>query len=62
MWLEREISAAIQQRIGKTLGMIQALADRRHFERKEDLIPSRRNESLFSIVYSGHIHSTKCFL
>ena len=47
VWLEREISAGIQQRIGpeyaSPLGILQALAD------GTKLLPSRGNSSLFSI-------------
>nr|YP_009679658.1 NdhA [Trichopus zeylanicus subsp. travancoricus]QDP69973.1 NdhA [Trichopus zeylanicus subsp. travancoricus] len=53
VWLEREISAAIQQRIGPEyagpLGILQALADGTKLLFKEDLLPSRGNIRLFSI-------------
>nr|QUB02730.1 NADH-plastoquinone oxidoreductase subunit 1 [Streptolirion volubile] len=53
VWLEREISAAIQQRIGPEyagpFGILQALADGIKLLLKEDLIPSRGDISLFSI-------------
>nr|AGQ55726.1 NADH dehydrogenase subunit 1 [Alstroemeria aurea] len=53
VWLEREISAAIQQRIGPEyagpLGILQALADGTKLLLKEDLLPSRGDIRLFSI-------------
>lgn len=53
VWLEREISAAIQQRIGPEyagpLGILQALADGIKLLFKEDLFPSRGDIRLFSI-------------
>nr|YP_010447688.1 NADH dehydrogenase subunit 1 [Lactoris fernandeziana]DAZ89823.1 TPA_asm: NADH dehydrogenase subunit 1 [Lactoris fernandeziana] len=53
VWLEREISAALQQRIGPEyagpLGILQALADGTKLLFKEDLIPSRGDIRLFSI-------------
>nr|YP_009093854.1 NADH dehydrogenase subunit 1 [Luzuriaga radicans]AIT16042.1 NADH dehydrogenase subunit 1 [Luzuriaga radicans] len=53
VWLEREISAAIQQRIGPEyagpLGILQALADGTKLLFKEDLVPSRGDIRLFSI-------------
>nr|WKF50478.1 NADH-plastoquinone oxidoreductase subunit 1 [Iris kolpakowskiana]WKF50736.1 NADH-plastoquinone oxidoreductase subunit 1 [Iris kolpakowskiana] len=53
VWLEREISAAIQQRIGPEyagpLGILQALADGTKLLFKEDLLPSRGNIRLFSV-------------
>nr|QKE31437.1 NADH-plastoquinone oxidoreductase chain 1 [Cardiocrinum cordatum] len=53
VWLEREISAAIQQRIGPEyagpLGILQALADGTKLLFKEDLLPSRGDIRLFSI-------------
>nr|YP_009864210.1 NADH-plastoquinone oxidoreductase chain 1 [Petermannia cirrosa]QKE32205.1 NADH-plastoquinone oxidoreductase chain 1 [Petermannia cirrosa] len=53
VWLEREISAAIQQRIGPEyagpLGILQALADGTKLLLKEDLLPSRGDIRLFSV-------------
>ncbi|KAJ0703994.1 putative NADH:ubiquinone oxidoreductase, subunit 1/F420H2 oxidoreductase subunit H [Helianthus annuus] len=53
VWLEREISAGIQQRIGPEyagpLGILQALADGTKLLFKENRIPSRGNTRLFSI-------------
>nr|YP_010044574.1 NADH-plastoquinone oxidoreductase subunit 1 [Gynandropsis gynandra]QPF24538.1 NADH-plastoquinone oxidoreductase subunit 1 [Gynandropsis gynandra] len=53
VWLEREISAGIQQRIGPEyagpLGILQALADGTKLLFKENLRPSRGNNGLFSI-------------
>nr|YP_010033531.1 NADH-plastoquinone oxidoreductase subunit 1 [Curculigo orchioides]QOW40569.1 NADH-plastoquinone oxidoreductase subunit 1 [Curculigo orchioides] len=53
VWLERKISAAIQQRIGPEyagpLGILQALADGTKLLFKEDLLPSRGDISLFSV-------------
>uniref|UniRef100_UPI0030FE31E0 NADH-plastoquinone oxidoreductase subunit 1 n=1 Tax=Primula zhui TaxID=3043453 RepID=UPI0030FE31E0 len=53
VWLEREISAGIQQRIGPEyagpLGVLQALADGTKLLFKENLLPSRGNISLFNI-------------
>nr|YP_010341070.1 NADH dehydrogenase subunit 1 [Anubias hastifolia]UNZ93944.1 NADH dehydrogenase subunit 1 [Anubias hastifolia] len=52
VWLEREISARIQQRIGPEyagpLGILQALADGTKLLFKEDLLPSRGDSRLFS--------------
>nr|YP_009589324.1 NADH-plastoquinone oxidoreductase subunit 1 [Broussonetia kurzii]QBL75866.1 NADH-plastoquinone oxidoreductase subunit 1 [Broussonetia kurzii] len=53
VWLEREISARIQQRIGPEyagpLGVLQALADGSKLLFKENLFPSRGETRLFSI-------------
>nr|YP_010151104.1 NADH-plastoquinone oxidoreductase subunit 1 [Daphne retusa]YP_010151117.1 NADH-plastoquinone oxidoreductase subunit 1 [Daphne retusa]YP_010151195.1 NADH-plastoquinone oxidoreductase subunit 1 [Daphne depauperata]YP_010151209.1 NADH-plastoquinone oxidoreductase subunit 1 [Daphne depauperata]QQV73664.1 NADH-plastoquinone oxidoreductase subunit 1 [Daphne retusa]QQV73677.1 NADH-plastoquinone oxidoreductase subunit 1 [Daphne retusa]QQV73755.1 NADH-plastoquinone oxidoreductase subunit 1 [Daphne len=53
VWLEREISAGIQQRIGPEyagpLGILQALADGTKLLFKENLFPARGNTRLFSI-------------
>uniref|UniRef100_A0AAU7YTH8 NAD(P)H-quinone oxidoreductase subunit 1, chloroplastic n=1 Tax=Chenopodium sonorense TaxID=3020822 RepID=A0AAU7YTH8_9CARY len=53
VWLEREISAGIQQRIGPEyagpLGILQALADGIKLLFKENLLPSRGDALLFSI-------------
>nr|AYP34844.1 NADH-plastoquinone oxidoreductase subunit 1 [Siamanthus siliquosus] len=53
VWLEREISAALQQRIGPQyagpLGILQALADGTKLLLKEDLLPSRGDVRLFSV-------------
>nr|YP_010014279.1 NdhA [Thulinella chrysantha]QOI12786.1 NdhA [Thulinella chrysantha] len=53
VWLEREISAGIQQRIGPEyagpLGILQALADGTKLLFKENLRPSRGNSRLFNI-------------
>nr|YP_010503882.1 NADH-plastoquinone oxidoreductase subunit 1 [Chrysosplenium serreanum]UXE32431.1 NADH-plastoquinone oxidoreductase subunit 1 [Chrysosplenium serreanum] len=53
VWLEREISAGIQQRIGLEyagpFGILQALADGIKLLLKENIIPSRGDTSLFSI-------------
>nr|QFQ42058.1 NADH-plastoquinone oxidoreductase subunit 1 [Phyllagathis elattandra] len=53
VWLEREISAGIQQRIGPEyagpLGILQALADGTKLIFKENLLPSRGDDRLFII-------------
>nr|YP_009370553.1 NADH-plastoquinone oxidoreductase subunit 1 [Eriachne armittii]YP_009582819.1 NADH-plastoquinone oxidoreductase subunit 1 [Eriachne aristidea]YP_009583400.1 NADH-plastoquinone oxidoreductase subunit 1 [Eriachne glauca]YP_009583815.1 NADH-plastoquinone oxidoreductase subunit 1 [Eriachne pauciflora]YP_009583898.1 NADH-plastoquinone oxidoreductase subunit 1 [Eriachne schultziana]YP_009584064.1 NADH-plastoquinone oxidoreductase subunit 1 [Eriachne sulcata]YP_009584147.1 NADH-plastoquinone oxid len=53
VWLEREVSASIQQRIGPEyagpLGLLQAVADGTKLIFKEDILPSRGNIPLFSI-------------
>ena len=53
VWLEREISAGIQQRIGPEyagpLGILQALADGIKLLFKEDILPARGETRLFSI-------------
>nr|YP_010294634.1 NADH-plastoquinone oxidoreductase subunit 1 [Xyris pauciflora]ULQ68773.1 NADH-plastoquinone oxidoreductase subunit 1 [Xyris pauciflora] len=62
VWLEREISAAIQQRIGPEnagpLGILQPLADGAKLLLKEDLFPSRGNIRLFSVGPSIAVIST----
>nr|YP_011030405.1 NADH dehydrogenase subunit 1 [Meconopsis pinnatifolia]WNV62873.1 NADH dehydrogenase subunit 1 [Meconopsis pinnatifolia] len=53
VWLERKISAGVQQRIGPEyagpLGILQALADGTKLIFKEDLLPSRGDLFLFSL-------------
>nr|YP_009676994.1 NADH-plastoquinone oxidoreductase subunit 1 [Leontice incerta]QDE13932.1 NADH-plastoquinone oxidoreductase subunit 1 [Leontice incerta]UUC02710.1 NADH-plastoquinone oxidoreductase subunit 1 [Leontice leontopetalum subsp. ewersmannii] len=53
VWLERQISAGVQQRIGPEytgpLGILQALADGTKLLFKEDLLPSRGDIRLFSL-------------
>nr|YP_010045359.1 NADH dehydrogenase ND1 subunit [Mnium marginatum]QPF96967.1 NADH dehydrogenase ND1 subunit [Mnium marginatum] len=53
VWLERKISAGIQQRIGPEyagpLGIIQALADGSKLLLKEDIIPSKGDFWLFNV-------------
>nr|YP_010468226.1 NADH dehydrogenase subunit A [Urtica membranacea]UVF31167.1 NADH dehydrogenase subunit A [Urtica membranacea] len=53
VWLEREISAGLQQRIGPEyagpLGVLQALADGAKLLFKESLFPSRGDTRLFSL-------------
>nr|QQV39227.1 NADH-plastoquinone oxidoreductase subunit 1 [Macaranga tanarius] len=62
VWLEREISAGIQQRIGPEyagpLGVLQALADGTKLLFKENIFPSRGNTRLFSIGPSIAVIST----
>ena len=62
VWLEREISAGIQQRIGPEyagpLGVLQALADGTKLLFKENLFPSRGDTHLFSIGPSIVVIST----
>nr|YP_009033769.1 subunit 1 of NADH-plastoquinone oxidoreductase [Roya anglica]YP_009256930.1 subunit 1 of NADH-plastoquinone oxidoreductase [Roya obtusa]AHZ11152.1 subunit 1 of NADH-plastoquinone oxidoreductase [Roya anglica]ANI25925.1 subunit 1 of NADH-plastoquinone oxidoreductase [Roya obtusa] len=52
VWLERKISAAVQQRIGPEyagpLGVIQALADGLKLVLKEDIIPAKGDTWLFT--------------
>lgn len=53
VWLERKISAAVQQRIGPEyagpLGVIQALADGLKLIFKEDIIPAKGDSLLFTL-------------
>ncbi|MEY3736210.1 MAG: NADH-quinone oxidoreductase subunit NuoH [Cyanobacteriota bacterium] len=53
VWLERKISAAVQQRIGPeyagALGVLQPLADGLKLLFKEDIIPARADSLLFSL-------------
>nr|YP_010887540.1 NADH dehydrogenase subunit 1 [Meconopsis bella]WJJ45521.1 NADH dehydrogenase subunit 1 [Meconopsis bella] len=53
VWLERKISAGVQQRIGPEyagpLGILQALADGTKLLFKEDILPSRGDLFLFSL-------------
>lgn len=53
VWLERKVSAGVQQRIGPEyagpLGIIQSLADGIKLLLKEDIIPSKGDAWLFSI-------------
>nr|YP_010549983.1 NAD(P)H-quinone oxidoreductase subunit 1 [Viola kusanoana]UYL26794.1 NAD(P)H-quinone oxidoreductase subunit 1 [Viola kusanoana] len=62
VWLEREVSAGIQQRIGPEyagpLGVLQALADGTKLLFKENLFPSRGDTLLFTIGPSIAVIST----
>ena len=53
VWLERTISAAVQQRIGPeyagALGVLQPLADGLNLLVKEDIIPARSDSLLFTL-------------
>ena len=53
VWLERKISAAVQQRIGPeyagALGVLQPLADGLKLLVKEDIIPARADSILFTL-------------
>ena len=53
VWLERKISAAVQQRIGPeyagALGILQPLADGLKLVFKEDIIPARADGLLFTL-------------
>ncbi|NDF62000.1 MAG: NADH-quinone oxidoreductase subunit H, partial [Synechococcaceae bacterium WBB_3_034] len=53
VWLERKISAAVQQRIGPeyagALGILQPMADGLKLLFKEDIIPARADGLLFTL-------------
>jgi hypothetical protein len=53
VWLERKISAAVQQRVGPeyagALGVLQPLADGLKLLVKEDIIPDRADSILFTL-------------
>ncbi|BBL86090.1 NADH dehydrogenase subunit H (chromatophore) [Paulinella micropora] len=53
VWLERKISAAVQQRIGPeyagALGILQPLADGLKLLFKEDIIPAKADNTLFTL-------------
>ncbi|XVF14727.1 hypothetical protein REPUB_Repub09cG0086700 [Reevesia pubescens] len=53
LWLDRDISVGIQQRIkpeyADPLGILQAVADGTKLLFKENILPSRENTHLFSI-------------
>ncbi|MFZ9282908.1 MAG: NADH-quinone oxidoreductase subunit H, partial [Prochlorococcaceae cyanobacterium] len=53
VWLERKISAAVQQRIGPeyagALGILQPMADGMKLLFKEDIIPARADGLLFTL-------------